>query len=595
MPSCWLESMVLVFGQTFGLASDDPRPVLDEPNFQTTLMASVGAEITELSEKNDWSSRARSGWRQLILAHLVGSSQNSQGDRLYVRGVRMHGLTSWVDAKIESGDLALWMQLDVGQPTPGHLVNFCRALIEQTPEVSEQAIGVLKLDLDVDPRWDAFERDLRQRPDLLSVRSCCHCAMQTQLFLEASAFPTGGLGDRWRENIRDVRIRLLDPSTRAQAWREAEVYGALHPILEDLSRVQSNEAKVILESLRGLLEELLVSARTEPLDQSGVNRLGAVVAQFAKRSEIDPEQGGRLFRGLFPKLRIEMRAAEREILSRLPEILGGREMLLDPGRLAMYERFRTRSNLLGYAQSLEAWHEKWSKIYPQDREEFGVRLQDMLLSATDPVLGDNALQVIELFLEDSERFYPRSLEFTLPSIAWLSDAGGNLQQQLIAARNVWWKSKFEIQGAAVDRRPFDVLRLIEGLVASQETGAHGFMIPRSLLAKEVKLLQEELPKAILKGNDRLEEILLRAPLVDLAIRLARDHPELQPDPLQAFFRDVLGLAADPFADRRSELDYVIRYAIEARFLDERGLDLPALMLRRGCAATIRSLQHRYGV
>ena len=59
MPSCWLESMVLVFGQTFGLASDDPRPVLDEPNFQTTLMASVGAEITELSEKNDWSSRAR--------------------------------------------------------------------------------------------------------------------------------------------------------------------------------------------------------------------------------------------------------------------------------------------------------------------------------------------------------------------------------------------------------------------------------------------------------------------------------------------------------------------------------------------------------
>ena len=38
------------------------------------------------------------------------------------------------------------------------------------------------------------------------------------------------------------------------------------------------------------------------------------------------------------------------------------------------------------------------------------------------------------------------------------------------------------------------------------------------------------------------------------------------DALQAFVRDALELVPDPFAERRAELDYVIRYAIEASFL-----------------------------
>ena len=77
--------------------------------------------------------------------------------------------------------------------------------------------------------------------------------------------------------------------------------------------------------------------------------------------------------------------------------------------------------------------------------------------------------------------------------------------------------------------------------------------------------------------------------------MAKAHPELEADALQAFVRDALELVPDLFAERRSKLDYVIRYAIEASFLEERGLELPALQLREGCASTIRSLQHRYGV
>ena len=100
---------------------------------------------------------------------------------------------------------------------------------------------------------------------------------------------------------------------------------------------------------------------------------------------------------------------------------------------------------------------------------------------------------------------------------------------------------------------------------------------------------------MLQTDEHRDVVLARAPLVDLTVRLAKAHPELESDALQAFVRDALQLVPDPFAERRAELDYVIRYAIEASLLDERGLELPALQLRQGCAATIRSLQLRYGV
>jgi hypothetical protein len=340
---------------------------------------------------------------------------------------------------------------------------------------------------------------------------------------------------------------------------------------------------------------LLRTASASLLDTSGVDRLAVVVDQFVKRTEMDPDQGGRLFRRLFPELRIQIRSADREMLSRLPEILGGREVLLDPGRLAVYERFRTRSNLLGYAQSLEEWCMRWCEIFPQDRERLETVLQAALAGATDPVLGDDSLKWIELFLDRSKALYPKALESELSEVPWLSRTHSALQEQLADARDRWWKSVLQGDGDAGDLRPFEVLQLIEALLQADQQLPHGHCVPRSLLKTELQLLQKELPVAMLQTDEQRDVVLARAPLVDLTVRLAKAHPELESDALQAFVRDALELVPDPFAERRADLDYVIRYAIEASLLDERGLELPALQLRQGCAATIRSLQLRYGV
>ena len=595
MPSCWLESVVLLFGQTFGLAADDVRPVLTAPTYQTELRESLQAECQSLGGTDDWSSRARRGWRQLILAHLEVAGQNRAGDRMFAQAIRMHSLTPQVDQKIAEGNLVLWMQLGIAEPNPGHLVSVCRALLSKSTGFSEATIQILQPDLAVDPRWQPFANDLRQRFDLPSVRNCCQTAMQTQAFLDAAGFPSGELGLRWRDDIRDVRIRLLNPSTRTRAWHEANVYAALHPVVDLLGRVGFREAEVFLQGVEQLRASLLQTDPDALLDTSGVERLAVVVEQFVKRTEIDPDQGGRLFRRLFPELRIQIRSADDEILSRLPQILGGREVLLDPGRLAVYERFRTRSNLLGYAQSLEQWCTRWCEIYPQDRERLESVLRSVLDGATDPVLGDDSVKWIELFLERSEVFYPKPLESELSAVPWLSPNHSVLQEQLETARVRWWNSVLEGQADGGDLQPFQVLRLVEVLLQADQRLPHGHCVPPSLLKTELKLLQEELPAAMLQTDEERDVVLARAPLVDLTVRLGNAHPELESDALQAFVRDVLELVPDPFTERRAELDYVIRYAIEASFLEERGLELPALELRQGFAATIRSLQQRYGV
>ncbi|MED5322389.1 MAG: hypothetical protein VYA02_03890, partial [Planctomycetota bacterium] len=491
--------------------------------------------------------------------------------------------------------LALWMQLGIAEPNIGHVASVCRALLNKSTSFSEAAIGILQSDLEVDPRWQPFAEDLRQRIDLPSVRNCCQTAMQTQAFLDAAGFPLGELGQQWREDIRDVRIRLLNPNTRTQAWHEAKVYDALHPVVDLLDRVGSREAEVLLQGVEQLRVALLQTDPDELLDTSGVDRLAVVVEQFVKRTEKDPDQGGRLFRYLFPEIRIQIRAADREILSRLPEILGGREVLLDPGRLAVYERFRTRSNLLGYAQSLEEWYLRWCEIFPEDRERLETVLRTALASAIDAVLGDDAVQWIELFLDRSEEVYPKPLESKLSEVPWLSQVHSALGAQLKSARDRWWDSVLEGQGEGVDLRPFEFLRLVEALFEADQRLPHGHCVPHSLLTTELQFLRKELPSAMLQTDEQRDVVLARAPLVDLTVRLAEAHPELEPDALQAFVRDALELIPDPFAERRAELDYVIRYAIEASYLEERGLELPALQLRQGCAATIRSLQHRYGV
>ena len=595
MPSCWLEAVVLLFGQTFGLAAEDVRPTLTAPTYQTVLRETLEAECQSLGDPDDWPSRARQGWRQLIVAHLKAAGQDPAGDRLFARAIRMHSLTSFVDQKIAEGNLALWMQLGIAEPNPGHVASVCRALLNKSTSFSEAAIGILQSDLEVDPRWQPFAEDLRQRFDLPSVRNCCQTAMQTQAFLESAGFPSGELGLQWRDDIRDVRIRLLNPNTRTQAWHEAKVYDALHPVVDLLGRVGSREAEVLLQGVEQLRSSLLQTDSDELLDTSGVERLAVVVEQFVKRTEMDPDQGGRLFRHLFPELRIQIRAADREILSRLPEILGGREVLLDPGRLAVYERFRTRSNLLGYAQSLEEWYMCWCDLFPEDRERLEMVLRTALASAIDAVLGDDAVQWIELFLDRCELLYPKRLESRLSEVPWLSQVHNAFKDQLKSARDRWWDSVLKGQYDGSDLRPFEFLRLVEALHEADQHLPHGYCVPRSLLTTELQFLQEELPAALLQTDEQRDEVLARAPLVDLTVRLAKAHPELEADALQAFVRDALELVPDPFAERRAELDYVIRYAIEASFLEERGLELPALQLREGCAATIRSLQHRYGV
>ena len=595
MPSCWPEAVGLLLGQTFGLAADDVRPTLAEPTYQMVLRETIESECQSLGDPDDWPTRARQGWRQLILAHLEAAGQDPAGDRLFTRAVRMHSLTSQVDHKIAEGNLALWMQLGVTEPNPGHLVSVCRALLAKSTRSSEPAIQILQSDLGIDPRWKLFAQDLRQRLDLPSVRNCCESAIQTQAFLNAAGFPSGELGLQWRSDIRDTRIRLLNPATRAQAWHEAKVYDVLHPVVDLLGRVGPRESEVLIQGVEQLRASLLRTATASLLDTSGVDRLAVVVDQFVKRTEMDPDQGGRLFRRLFPELRIQIRSADREMLSRLPEILGGREVLLDPGRLAVYERFRTRSNLLGYAQSLEEWCMRWCEIFPQDRERLETVLQAALAGATDPVLGDDSLKWIELFLDRSKALYPKALESELSEVPWLSRTHSALQEQLADARERWWKSVLQGEGDAGDLRPFEVLQLIEALLQADQQLPHGHCVPRSLLKTELQLLQKELPAAMLQPDEQRDVVLARAPLVDLTVRLAKAHPELESDALQAFVRDALELVPDPFAERRAELDYVIRYAIEASLLDERGLELPALQLRQGCAATIRSLQLRYGV
>ena len=48
MPSCWLEAVVLLFGQTFGLAAEDVRPTLTAPTYQTVLREALEAECQSL-------------------------------------------------------------------------------------------------------------------------------------------------------------------------------------------------------------------------------------------------------------------------------------------------------------------------------------------------------------------------------------------------------------------------------------------------------------------------------------------------------------------------------------------------------------------
>ena len=291
---------------------------------------------------------------------------------------------------------------------------------------------------------------------------------------------------------------------------------------------------------------------------------------------MDPDQGGRLFRRLFPELRIQIRSADREILSRLPEILGGRKSFSIQDVWRCTNGSGRAPICLGTPSPSNSGTRVGAKSFPKDRERLETVLRTALAAAIDAVLGDDAVQWIELFLDRSEMLYPKPLELKLSEVPWLSQVHRDLKAQLKSTRDRWWESVLEGQGDGVDLRPFEFLRLVEALLEADQRLPHGHCVPRSLLTTELQFLREELPAAMLQTGEQRDVALARAPLVDLTVRLAKAHPELEVDALQAFVRDALELVPDPFAERRAELDYVTRYAIEASFLEERGLELPAL-------------------
>ena len=63
-----------------------------------------------------------------------------------------------------------------------------------------------------------------------------------------------------------------------------------------------------------------------------------------------------------------------------------------------------RGNLLGYAQSLEEWYALVCDL--SDRERLG-GTSNRVGQRIDAVLGDDAVQWIELFLDRSEMLYPK--------------------------------------------------------------------------------------------------------------------------------------------------------------------------------------------
>ena len=176
-----------------------------------------------------------------------------------------------------------------------------------------------------------------------------------------------------------------------------------------------------MQGVEQLRASLLRSDSDELFDTSGVERLEVVVEQFVTEPRWIQTKVAGSFGVSFLSFgfKLDRRIVRSCLVCR--RSWEGREVLLDPGRLAVYERFRTRSNLLGYAQSLEEWYTVGVQVFPQDRERLEAVLRAALASGHhDAVLGDDAVQWIELFLDRSEALYPKGLGIQTVGSAWLA-------------------------------------------------------------------------------------------------------------------------------------------------------------------------------
>ena len=103
----------------------------------------------------------------------------------------MHSLTSEVDQKIAEGNLALWMQLGIAPGKHWPRAPGCVVPCSMSPQAfPEAAIQILQSDLEVDPRWQPFAEDLRQRIDFPVFGIAARPPLQTQTFLDAAGFPS---------------------------------------------------------------------------------------------------------------------------------------------------------------------------------------------------------------------------------------------------------------------------------------------------------------------------------------------------------------------------------------------------------------------
>ena len=474
--------MVLLLGQTFGLAAEDVRPTLDEPTYQTVLRETVESECQLVGDPDDWPSRARKGWRQLILAHLEAAGPDASGDRFFARAVRMHSLTSEVDRKIAEGDLAARMQLGIAKPirAPG----FCVALSSMGHGFQNRRFRFFNL-IWGSIKMEPFAEDLRQRIDL-PVFGAVKVHFKLRLSLTRRAF-LGRLGLVWRNGIRDVRIRLLNQPPAESGMNS--VYEALSPVVdlgwhaprdhECCCRASSNFASLLRsDSLLLWIPVVLNVLRWWSISLSSVQKwtLTKVVdcsSSLSRASDSNSRVVDVGFAGIL----------EREVLWIQAVWLSTNDFVpAQPARLRPVAR-----------RVVHLW-----RVFPQDRERLEAVLRAALAAATDPVLGDDSVRWIESFLERSEALYPKGLESDLSEVPWLSQTHGALQEQLQSTRDRWWNAVLQGEGDRVDLEPFEVLRLIEALLEADQRLPHRHCVPQSLL-KELRLLQEELPTTMLKS------------------------------------------------------------------------------------------------
>ena len=235
---CWLEAVVCCLAKPLGWLRTMFAPTLTTPTYQTVLREALEAECQSLGDPDIGQVEPRRGWRQLIVAHLKAADQDPAGDRFLARAIRMPLVLHLVDQKIAEGNLALWMQLGIAEPKPGHVASVC-ALLNKSTRFSEAAIRILQSDLKLIRDGSCSLKIFDNGLIFLVFEIAARPPRKRKLFLSRQAFRRG-VGPAVAGRYSRCSNPPLNPNTRTQAWHEAKVYDALHPVLELLGRVGSS-------------------------------------------------------------------------------------------------------------------------------------------------------------------------------------------------------------------------------------------------------------------------------------------------------------------------------------------------------------------